>query len=228
MAVAPINDAGEVTLDAFASRLSPRTKIVSIGHVSNALGTINPVERVTAMAHDAGAVVLLDGAQAVAHVDVDVQALGCDLYAFSGHKLFGPTGIGVLYGRRDLLDAMPPYQGGGDMIREVRFDGTEYNDVPYKFEAGTPNIAGAIGLGAAIDYLGSIDFTAARAHEDALLAYATERVLAIDGVRLIGTAANKTSVLSFVIGNRASAGRRSAARSPGCPPSARVTIARCP
>jgi len=199
LVVVPINDAGEISLTEFEQRLTAKTKIVSIGHVSNALGTINPVEECVRLAHAVGATVLLDGAQAVAHMHVDVQALGCDLYAFSGHKLFGPTGIGVLYGKRELLDDMPPVQGGGDMIKEVRFDGTEYNDVPYKFEAGTPHIAGAIGLGAAIDYLDRIDFAAAIAYEERLLDYATARLLEIDGVRVVGTAAQKTAVLSFVI-----------------------------
>ena len=198
--VVPIDDAGQISLSDFEARLSPRTKIAALGHVSNALGTINPAREMTALAHAVGAIVLLDGAQAVAHTAVDVQALGCDLYAFSGHKLFGPTGIGALYGKRELLDALPPYQGGGDMIREVRFDGTDYNDVPYKFEAGTPNIAGAIGLGAAIDYLDGIDFAAAIAYEDELLAYATERLTgAIDGVQLVGAARHKAAVLSFNI-----------------------------
>ncbi len=200
LVVVPIDEAGQISLSDFEARLSPRTKIAALGHVSNALGTINPAREMTALAHAVGAIVLLDGAQAVAHTPVDVQAIGCDLYAFSGHKLFGPTGIGALYGKRALLDALPPYQGGGDMIREVRFDGTEYNDVPYKFEAGTPNIAGAIGLGAAIDYINGIDFAAAIAYEDDLLAYATARLTdAIDGVQLVGTAAHKAAVLSFNI-----------------------------
>lgn len=200
LVVVPIDEAGEISLSDFEARLSPRTRIAALGHVSNALGTVNPVREMTSLAHAAGAIVLLDGAQAVAHVPVDVQALDCDLYAFSGHKLFGPTGIGALYGKRELLEALPPYQGGGDMIREVRFDGTEYNDVPYKFEAGTPDIAGAIGLGAAIDYIEGMDFAAAIAYEDELLAYATERLTgAIDGVRLVGTAAHKAAVLSFNI-----------------------------
>lgn len=200
LVVVPINDAGEISTEEFEQLLSPRTKIAALGHVSNALGTINPVEEMTRLAHARGATVLLDGAQAVAHTAVDVQAIGCDLYAFSGHKLFGPTGIGALYGKRELLDALPPYQGGGDMITEVRFDGTEYNEVPYKFEAGTPNIAGAIGLGAAIDYIDGIDFPAAIHHEDELLAYATQQLISeIDDVTLIGTAERKTAVLSFVI-----------------------------
>jgi cysteine desulfurase/selenocysteine lyase len=199
LVVVPINDAGEISLADFEQRLSPRTKIVSIGHISNALGTVNPIAECTGLAHAVGAKVLIDGAQAVAHTKVDVQALDCDLYAFSGHKLFAPTGIGVLFGKRELLEAIPPYQGGGDMIKEVRFSGTEYNDVPYKFEAGTPHIAGGIGLGAALEYLDSIDFAAAIAHEDHLLRYATARLQDIDGVRLIGTSAHKAAVLSFVI-----------------------------
>lgn len=196
--VAPINDAGEIILDEFKQRLSKKTKILSVGHISNALGSINPVAELTRLAHAVGAKVLIDGAQAAAHTIVDVQALDCDLYAFSGHKVFAPTGIGALYGKRDLLEAMPPYQGGGDMIKEVRFEQTEYNDVPYKFEAGTPHIAGAIGLGAALEYVMGLDFTAAIEYEHELLVYATEKVQAINGVRLVGTAAEKAAVLSFV------------------------------
>lgn len=201
LVVVPISEAGEISIDDFAERLSEDTKIVSIGHVSNALGTVNPVAEMSRLAHDCGAIVLVDGAQAVAHTAVDVQAIDCDFYAFSGHKLYGPTGIGVLYGKRELLESLPPYQGGGDMIKEVSFAGTQYNDVPYKFEAGTPNIAGAIGLGAAIDFLDALDFAAARAYEDDLLAYATGCIKDIDGVKLIGTAKEKTAVLSFVIDN---------------------------
>src|SRR3954451_5338545 len=174
--VAPISDAGEVDLDAFDSLLSPRTRIVAVGHVSNALGTVNPIARIIEHAHAAGAVVLVDGAQAVPHFAIDVQSLGCDFYVFSSHKMFGPTGVGVLYGRASLLDSMPPYQGGGDMIASVTFEKTCYNIVPYKFEAGTPNIGGVAGFGAAIDYLTAIDREAALAHEDDVLAYATERV----------------------------------------------------
>jgi cysteine desulfurase/selenocysteine lyase len=167
--------------------------------VSNALGTITPIERVIRLAHDAGAIVVVDGAQAVAHVGVDVRALDCDFYAFSGHKIFGPTGIGVLYGKAAILDAMPPYQGGGDMIRSVTFEKTEYNDLPYKFEAGTPNIAGAIGLGAAIDYVERVGIGAIAAYEDALLDYATRRVEAIPGLRIVGTAAHKAAIVSFTL-----------------------------
>ena len=197
--VAPINDNGEVMLEEFERLLGPRTRLVSIVHVSNALGTINPVRDMVARAHELGAVVMVDGAQAVPHGRVDVREIGCDFYAFSGHKLFGPTGIGVLYGREELLDAMPPYQGGGDMIKMVTFEKTVYNDLPYKFEAGTPHIAGVIGLGAAIDYVGGIGLAAIQAYEHELLAYATEAVAAVDGVRIIGTAAAKAGVLSFVM-----------------------------
>ena len=197
--VAPITDRGDVDLDAFDALLGPRTRIAALSHVSNALGTINPIERLVASARAAGAVTLVDGAQAVPHLPVDVQAIGCDFYAFSGHKMYGPTGTGVLYGRQALLEAMPPYQGGGDMIASVTFEKTEYNVLPYKFEAGTPNIAGVVGLGAAVDYLTGLDRAAALGHEDALLDYATGRVRAIDGVRIIGEAARRTSVLSFVV-----------------------------
>jgi len=200
LVAAPITDSGELDRDAFRRLLSPRTKIVAVTYVSNALGTVNPVAELVAEAHAVGAVVLVDAAQAVPHMRVDVRALDCDFLAFSGHKMFGPTGIGVLYGKRKLLDALPPYQGGGDMILTVSFDRTTYNALPYKFEAGTPNITGAIGLGAAIDYLERIDFDALAAHEHALLEHATERLLAeIPGARLIGTARDKASVLSFVI-----------------------------
>ena len=197
--VAAINDAGEVELEQYSALLSPRTKIVAIGHVSNALGTINPIGEMIERAHGAGAVVLVDGAQAVPHFAVDVQSLDCDFYAFSSHKMFGPTGVGVLYGRPSLLDAMPPYQGGGDMIASVTFERTEYNVVPYKFEAGTPNIAGVAGFGAAIDYLSSIDRRGALAHEHDVLAYATERVSEIPNATIFGNARHKTGVLSFVL-----------------------------
>jgi cysteine desulfurase/selenocysteine lyase len=197
--VVPINEAGDIDLDAYTSLLSPRTKIVALSHVSNALGTINPVRDMTAQAHAAGAVVLIDGAQAVPHLAVDVQALDCDFYAFSSHKMFGPTGVGVLYGRQSLLEQMPPYQGGGDMIASVTFEKTCYNAVPYKFEAGTPNIGGVAGFGAALDYLAAIDRDAALAHEDAVLEYATEGVRRIPGARIVGEAPRKTAVLSFVL-----------------------------
>ncbi len=197
--VAPINDAGELIFDAFASLLNERTKICALGHVSNALGTINPVVECIRHAREVGAVTVIDGAQAVAHMNVDVHALNCDFYAFSSHKLFGPTGFGVLYGRQSLLEEMTPYQSGGDMIRTVSFAGTEYNDPPHKFEAGTPHIAGAVGLGAAIDYVNEIDFAAALRHEHALLQYATDKALTIDGLRVVGTAREKCAVLSFLI-----------------------------
>ncbi len=197
--VVPINDRGEIEMDAYAALLSARTRIVAVGHVSNALGTINPVRDIIAQAHARGAVVLIDGAQAAPHLRIDVQALDCDFYVFSSHKMYGPTGVGVLYGRRALLEAMPPYQGGGDMIQSVTFEKTTYNVLPYKFEAGTPNIAGVAGFGAAIDYLSGIDREAALAHEDAVLAYATERVAALPGARIIGEARDKTGVLSFVL-----------------------------
>jgi cysteine desulfurase/selenocysteine lyase len=197
--VAPINDAGEVDLGQYAALLSPRTRIVAIGHVSNALGTVNPVREMIEQARAAGAVVLVDGAQAAPHFPVDVQSLGCDFYVFSSHKMFGPTGVGVLYGRPSLLEAMPPYQGGGDMIASVTFEKTCYNVVPYKFEAGTPNIAGVAGFGAAIDYLSSIDRAAALAHEDDVLAYATERVSEIPNARIVGSARHKAGVLSFLL-----------------------------
>ena len=197
--VVPINDAGELRLDEFERLLGPGTRIVAITHLSNALGSINPVHRLIELAHGVGAVVLVDGAQAVAHLAVDVQALDCDFYAFSGHKLYGPTGIGVLYGKAALLNAMPPYQGGGDMIREVSFAKTTYNDLPFKFEAGTPHIAGGIGLGAAVDYVSQIGLPAIAAHESALLAYATEQANSLAGLRLIGTAQEKASILSFTV-----------------------------
>jgi cysteine desulfurase/selenocysteine lyase len=196
--VIPINHDGELVLDEYRRLLNDKTKFVSVTHVSNALGTVVPVKAIVAAAHERGIPVLLDGAQAVPHLIVDVQELGCDFYAFSGHKMFGPTGVGVLYGRRELLEAMPPYQGGGDMISLVTFEKTHYNVLPYKFEAGTPNIAGGIGLGAAIDYLQRLPWAQVLAHEGDLLAYATEKLAAIDGLRIIGTAKEKAGVLSFV------------------------------
>ena len=197
--IAPIDDSGALRLDEFERLLTERTRIVSVPHVSNALGTINPVRRIVVMAHQRDVPVLVDGAQAAPHLPIDVRELGCDFYALSGHKMFGPTGIGVLYGRADLLEAMPPYQGGGDMIASVTFEKTTYNRLPHKFEAGTPHIAGVIGLGAAIDYLEGIDAAGRMAHEDDLLKYATEKITALPRVRLIGTAREKTSVLSFVV-----------------------------
>jgi len=197
--VAPIDDTGEVDVDAYERLLGPRTRLVAIAHCSNALGTVLPIDRMIEAAHRQGVPVLVDGAQAMAHVPVDVQALGCDFYAFSGHKVYGPTGIGALFGKAALLERMPPFQGGGDMIKAVTFEKTVYNDLPYKFEAGTPNIAGAIGLGAALEYLDGLGRDRAAAYEHDLLAYGTERLSAIPGVRLIGTAREKASVLSFVM-----------------------------
>ncbi|MBM3947236.1 MAG: cysteine desulfurase [SAR202 cluster bacterium] len=197
--VVPINDAGELLMDEYDKLLSKRTRIVSVVHVSNSLGTVNPVRDIIARAHAVGAPVLLDGAQSTPHLPVDLQALGCDFYAFSGHKVCGPTGIGVLYGRREFLDAMPPYQGGGDMIKSVTFARTIYADLPAKFEAGTPDIAGAVGLGAAIDYLTAIGLDRIHAYEDELLAYGTGLLSRIEGLRLIGTARDKASVLAFTL-----------------------------
>ena len=197
--VIPITDAGEVQLDAYRQLLSDRTKLVAITHTSNALGTIPPVQEMIAMAHAQGIPVLLDGAQAAPHLEVDVQALGCDFYAFSGHKIYGPTGIGVLYGKYSLLDAMPPYQGGGEMISKVTFDQTIYNALPYKFEAGTPNIAGAVGLGAALDYIGSLGLENIARRERELLVYATDALQSVSGLRIIGTAKDKASIVSFVL-----------------------------
>ncbi|MCH7979073.1 MAG: aminotransferase class V-fold PLP-dependent enzyme [Acidobacteria bacterium] len=189
----------EIVIEEFEKLLNRRTRFVSVSHVSNALGTVNPVERMIEMAHGKGVPVMIDGAQAAPHRKVNVQKLDCDFYAFSGHKLYGPTGIGILYGKASLLEAMPPYQGGGDMIRTVSFEKTTYNALPYKFEAGTPNIAGTIGLGAAIDYLNQLGLEQAAAYEHELLAYATKKVSQLPGVRIIGTAREKASVLSFVI-----------------------------
>ena len=197
--VVPINDAGELMLDEYARMLNPRTRIVSVNHVSNAVGTMNEVKTITALAHKVGAKVLIDGAQWVAHFPTDVRAIDCDFYAFSGHKLFGPTGIGVLYGRRELLEVMPPYMGGGDMIESVTFEKTAYAQLPNKFEAGTPDIAGAVGLGAAIEWVLSIGFEAFHDHEQNLLNYATERLNEAGGLRIIGTAQKKAGVISFVI-----------------------------
>ena len=197
--VVPIDDRGDIDIEQYAALLSPRTRLVAMSQVSNALGTVNPVREIIEQAHARGAVVLIDGAQAVPHLVVDVRALDCDFYVFSSHKMFGPTGVGVLYGRRSLLEAMPPYQGGGDMIASVTFEKTLYNTVPYKFEAGTPNIGGVAGFGAAIDYLMAIDRDAALAHEDAVLEHATARVREIRGARIIGEAREKTGVLSFLL-----------------------------
>lgn len=197
--VLPINDAGELCLDEFEALFNARTKLVGVSHVSNALGSINPVKQMIALAHSHGVPVLVDGAQAVPHMPVDVQDLDCDFYAFSGHKLCGPTGIGVLYGKAALLEKMQPFKGGGDMILSVSFEKTTYNTIPYKFEAGTPPIAAAIGLGAAVEYLSTIGMKAIAAHEQALLHYATGLMNELSGLRLIGTAADKAAVLSFTL-----------------------------
>lgn len=199
LAVAPINDRGEVEFEEFRRRLTPRTRIAAFGHISNALGTVNPVREMIAAARAAGAATLIDGAQAAPHAAIDVQALGCDFYAISGHKMYGPTGIGALYGRREWLEKLPPWQGGGDMIRSVTFEKTTYNELPYKFEAGTPHIAGGIGLGAAAKFLRGVGMKSIAAYEQELLAYGTELLEAIPGVRLIGTARQKAAVLSFVV-----------------------------
>ena len=195
----PVDSTGTIDLIAFQGMLDERVKMVAVGHVSNALGTVNPVIEITRLAHAAGALVLIDGAQAIGHWPVDMQSLDCDFYVFSAHKLCGPTGVGALYGKRALLEAMPPYQGGGEMIESVSFAGTTYNQLPYKFEAGTPNIAGVIGLGAAIDYLNALDRAGAARHEHALLEYARSKALKVSGLRLVGTADHKVSVLSFVL-----------------------------
>lgn len=195
----PVDSNGAINLSAFEAMLDERVKMVAVGHVSNAMGTINPIEKIISLAQGVGARTLIDGAQGISHWPVDVQALNCDFYVFSAHKVFGPTGLGVLYGKEDLLNAMPPYQGGGEMIETVSFAGTTFNQLPYKFEAGTPDIAGAIGMGAAIDYLNSIDRTAAAAHEQALLKYAEEKARATPGLKLVGTAADKASVMSFLL-----------------------------
>jgi cysteine desulfurase / selenocysteine lyase len=197
--VAPINDDGDLTLDSFEKLLGPRTKIVALAHVSNALGTVNPLAKIIELAHRRNIPVLVDGAQAVPHVKVDVQALDADFYAFSSHKMFGPLGIGVLHGKAALLEAMPPYQGGGDMISSVTFDKTTYNKLPFKFEAGTPDVSGAIGLGAAIEYMSQIGIDRISEYEHELLDYAAEKLSAIVGVRLIGTAKERAGVISFVI-----------------------------
>ncbi len=197
--VIPITDSGELVMEEYERLLGPRTKLVSIVHQSNALGTVNPAKQITDMAHGLGVPVLVDGAQSAPHMTVDVQDLGCDFFVFSGHKLYGPTGIGVLYGRADLLNAMPPYQGGGEMIKSVTFEKTIYNDLPHKFEAGTPDIAGAIGLGTAIDYISNLGMSNIYNYERELLEYGTQRLSAIEGLQIIGTAREKAGVLSFVM-----------------------------
>ena len=197
--VVPIDDRGDMVLEEYHRLLGPRTRMVALPHVSNALGTVNPVKELIRAAHGVGAPVLIDGAQGAPHAVVDVRDLDCDFYAFSGHKLYGPTGVGVLYGKADLLEAMPPYQGGGDMILSVSFEKTEYNVLPYKFEAGTPHIAGVIGLGAAVEYLEALGLDAVAAHEDRLLAHALERLARTPGVRFVGTPERRASLVSFVL-----------------------------
>jgi cysteine desulfurase/selenocysteine lyase len=197
--VIPVSDQGVLDIEALKGLLNPKVKLVAVNHVSNAIGTINPIEEIISLAHAVGAKVLIDGAQSVAHLAVDVQALDLDFFVFSAHKLFGPTGVGVLYGKRELLEAMPPYQGGGEMIKEVSFSGTTYNELPYKFEAGTPNIADVIAFGAALDYVQAIPSEALAAQEEALLAYATEKLQSIPGLRIVGTAPEKIAVISFVV-----------------------------
>ena len=197
--VVPINDKGEFLMEEFEALLSEKTKLVAVTHVSNTLGTINPVKEIIERAHQNGALVLIDGAQAVPHTKVDVQTLDCDFYVFSGHKMFGPTGVGILYGKEDILNALPPYQGGGDMIKTVTFEKTTYNSLPHKLEAGTPNIAGGIGLEAAVHYINTIGIDNIEAYEHKLLTYATEQIKQIEGVRIIGEASKKASVLSFLV-----------------------------
>ena len=197
--VIPINDAGELEIEVFQNLLSEKTKIVAITHVSNALGTIVPLEQVIKKSHDAGALVLVDGCQAAPHLQVDVQELDADFYVFSGHKIYGPSGIGVLYGKESLLESMPPYQGGGEMIDTVSFSGSTWADLPFKFEAGTPNIADAIGIGNAIDYISALGLTSIMEHEEALLSYATEKLQTINSIRVIGNASKKAAIISFVM-----------------------------
>ena len=199
--IAPINDRGELIYEEFVKLLSSRTKLAAVVYVSNSLGTINPIKKIIDAAHRSGAVVLVDGAQSVSHLPINVRALDCDFFVFSSHKLFGPTGVGVLYGKEELLNKMPPYQGGGDMIASVTFEKTTYNVLPHKFEAGTPNVADVIGLGAAVDYVRSLDLKKTSEYEQELLAYGTKALTAIDGLRLIGTAKDKASILSFVLPN---------------------------
>ena len=199
--VARMNERGELDMDHLSDLIGDRTRMIAIGHISNALGTVNPVEEIVAMAHARGIPVLLDGAQALPHLRVDMQALDCDFYAFSGHKMFAPTGIGVLYAKQAVLETMPPYQGGGEMILSVSFEDTVYNDLPYKFEAGTPNIAGAVGLGAAVDYLSALDMQAIARYEGELLTELSAALEAMPGARIIGTARHKASVVSFVLGD---------------------------
>lgn len=197
--VVPINDKGEVIMEEYEKMLTPKVQFVSIVHISNSLGTVNPVKEMTEMAHARNIPVLIDGAQTVSHKKVDVRDLDCDFFVFSGHKMFGPTGIGILYGKSEYLEKMPPYQGGGDMIKSVTFEKTVYNDLPYKFEAGTPNIAGVVALGSAVDYINAVGLESVYTYEQDLLAYATEAVLGVDGLRIIGTADEKSAVISFIL-----------------------------
>lgn len=199
--IIPINDKGELLMDVYKKLLSPKTKLVSIVHVSNSLGTVNPVEEIIQAAHEIGALVLVDGAQSSVHLDIDVQEMDCDFFAFSGHKVYGPTGVGVLYGKKKILEEMPVFMGGGEMIKEVTFEKTTYNNLPYKYEAGTPNIADTIALKVALDFLTGLGKDIIRNHENALLKYATQQMNAIEGLRIIGTAKNKVSLISFVIKN---------------------------
>ena len=199
--VIPINEKGELKMDVFEKLLSDKTKLVSVTHISNTLGTINPIEKIIRLSHEHNAKVVIDGAQSIQHIAVDVQNLDCDFYVFSGHKVFGPTGVGIMYGKKDILNAMPPYQGGGDMIKTVTFEKTTYNELPHKFEAGTPNISGGICLGTAIEYLSKLDIVGIQKHENHLAKYAEIQLLNIEGVRLIGTAKDKTSVVSFIVKN---------------------------
>ena len=197
--IAPVNDAGELIFEEYEKLVSKKTKLVALTHISNALGTVNPVQKLTKAAKEVGAVVLIDGAQSIIHAKIDVQAIGCDFYVFSGHKALGPTGIGVLYGREDVLESMEPWQSGGDMIKTVSFEKTTYNEIPYKFEAGTPNISGAIGLSEALNYFSQFDLEKVEKHEHHLLNKATERALIIPNLQLVGTAKNKSSICSFVV-----------------------------
>ena len=199
--VVPANDRGELDMEAYRALFTPRTRVVSVAHVSNVLGTVNPVAEMAKIAHEHGAVFVVDGAQSIAHIKVDVKAIGADFYAFSSHKMYGPTGVGILYGRRDLLQNMPPYQGGGEMIGHVSFSGTTWAELPYKFEAGTPDYVGAAALAKAIDYLEGLGVERVAEHEHELLQYATERMQAIEGLRIFGTARHKSAVISFLIGN---------------------------
>ncbi len=199
LTVIPINDEGELDMEVYKQMLSSRTKLVAVNHVSNTLGTINPIEEITRLAHQAGAIVLIDGAQAAGHLDLDVTRLDCDFYCISAHKFYGPTGVGVLYGKKDILMQMPPYQGGGEMIREVTYAHTTYNELPYKFEAGTPSIADVIALRQAIEFIEEIGMATIAAHEKKLLTYATDKLSALPDVQLIGTAKEKGGIVSFVI-----------------------------